>query len=154
MGGRPTKLTPELQARICEAIRAGNYVHIAANFGGIDETTYHRWRARGAREKRGPYRAFHLAMKKAERDAEVALVAIWRKHALKCWQAAASLLERRYPQRWARHQVVEARVEEELRVALERLRAVLDAPSFQKAIEALATANARERDPSGVGDGS
>lgn len=134
---RLIKLTPELQSRICDAIRAGNYIEVAAGFGGIDPSTFHRWRARGQREQRGPYRAFFLAVQKAERDAEVALVAVWRKNTNKNWQASATLLARRFPARWSHADVIESRVEEELRARLAFLRKRLDEPTLRRVVEAL-----------------
>ena len=55
-GGRPTKLTPEVRQKICDAVRAGNYLDTAAEFGGVDRSTLHRWLRRGERASRGIYR--------------------------------------------------------------------------------------------------
>jgi hypothetical protein len=151
--GRPSKLTAEAQTRICEAVRAGNYLDVAAEYGGIGQATFHRWMSRGAKETRGAYRDFRTAVEKAERDAEVALVATWRRQAIDNWQAAAALLERRYGRRWGRRQTIEAVVQEELRVALEKLRAVLDPSTFRVVIETLSGPSGGEGDSSGVGAG-
>ena len=56
-GGRPTKLTPEVQERLTSAIRAGNFYEAACGYAGIDYRTFRRWMERGERESRGPYRA-------------------------------------------------------------------------------------------------
>ena len=149
--GRPTKLTLDVQSRVCEAVRAGNYLDVAAEFGGIGGTTFHRWMARGAKESSGRYRDFRTAVEKAERDAEVALVATWRRQAKDNWQAAAALLERRYGRRWGRRQTIEAVVQEELRAALEKLRAVLEPATFRLVIDTLSAGGGGEGDPSGVG---
>lgn len=45
--GRPTKLTPELQEQIVNAIKAGNSIVEAAQLCGVGERTIHEWRARG-----------------------------------------------------------------------------------------------------------
>jgi transposase len=148
---RPSKLTPDVQARICEAVRAGNYLDVASEYGGVSAATFHRWIARGVKDTKGPYVAFRAAIEKAERDAEVALVATWRRQAIDNWQAAAALLERRYGKRWGRRQTVEAIVQEELRLALERLRGVLDPTTFRKVVDALASAAGGESDPDRVG---
>ena len=42
-GGRPSKLTPEVQEKIVTAIRAGNYAQVAAVYAGIGERTFYRW---------------------------------------------------------------------------------------------------------------
>ncbi|HXF72327.1 MAG TPA: hypothetical protein VNO79_06935 [Actinomycetota bacterium] len=46
---RPTKLSPEVQARICQAIRAGNYRETAARYAGIGISTFYAWLQRGER---------------------------------------------------------------------------------------------------------
>jgi hypothetical protein len=148
--GRPSKLTAEAQTRICEAVRAGNYLDVAAEYGGIGQATFHRWMSRGAKETKGAYRDFRTAVEKAERDAEVALVATWRRQAIDNWQAAAALLERRYSRRWGRRQTIEAVVQEELRVALEKLRGVLDPSTFRLVIETLSGPSGGAGDSSGV----
>ena len=52
--------------------------------------------------KSGKYREFMEAIKKAEHEAEVRMVAMWQKHMPENWQAIATFLERRYPDRWGR----------------------------------------------------
>jgi transposase len=103
--GRPTKLTPALQQKICDAVRAGNYLETAAAFAGIDKTTFHRWMRRGARGSRGVYRDFSQAVEKALADAETRDVALIAKAAADgAWQASAWRLERKFPDRWGRRE--------------------------------------------------
>jgi transposase len=107
--GRPTKLTPELQAKLCDAIRAGNYMETAAAFAGIRKATLQNWLRRGARQTQGIYHAFSEAVEKALADSEARDVALIAKAAADGqWQAAAWRLERKFPDRWGRrdrHQV-------------------------------------------------
>lgn len=49
-GGRPTKCTPEITARILSYVEQGNYIEIAAAAAGINKTTLYDWLKRGARE--------------------------------------------------------------------------------------------------------
>ncbi len=42
-GGTPLKLTPDLQARLCDAVRAGVRPETAATYCGIGGRTYYRW---------------------------------------------------------------------------------------------------------------
>lgn len=100
--GRPTKLTPELQASVVEAIRAGNYVETAAAFAGIDKTTLYDWLRQGATAGSGPYHEFSHAVKAAQAAAEVRDVMLIGKAAATQWQAAAWRLERKFPDRWGR----------------------------------------------------
>lgn len=110
--GRQGKLTPERQERICAALRAGNTRRAAAAYGGIDDGTFMDWMRRG--EGRGDratgenYVNFVSAVKKAEADAEVALIAQIRDASKRNWQAAAWIAERRFPESWA---AVEKRAE-------------------------------------------
>jgi hypothetical protein len=107
--GRPTRLTPELQAKLCDAIRAGNYMETAAAFAGIRKATLHNWLRWGARQTQGIYHAFSEAVEKALADSEARDVALIAKAAADGhWQAAAWRLERKFPDRWGRrerHQV-------------------------------------------------
>ena len=48
---RPAKLTPEVQARIIEAVQAGNYMETAAQYANIGLSTFYRWMAEGEGEK-------------------------------------------------------------------------------------------------------
>jgi transposase len=96
--GRPTKCTPEVRARVCEALSAGNTRSAAAEYAGIGETTFYRWMSEDDPE----HREFREAVKKAEAIAEVRNVAIISKAAQDTWQAAAWWLERRKPADWGR----------------------------------------------------
>lgn len=100
--GRRSKLTPEVQERICKVIRAGNYAYIAAEYAGISETTFYRWMEQGEEQKTGRHREFREAVKAAEREAEIRAVATVQQHMGKSWQAAMTYLERKFPQRWGR----------------------------------------------------
>ena len=44
---RPTKLTPAVAERILSAIRAGNFMEVAARYAGISPSTLYRWLERG-----------------------------------------------------------------------------------------------------------
>lgn len=102
--GRPTKLTPELQAEICELIRKGNFVETACEAVGVHKGTYYNWRNRGERSAKGVYCDFFNAIKRAEADGEAAHVAniAADNTNTKDWQRSAWWLERRYPQRWGK----------------------------------------------------
>jgi len=121
MAGRPTKLTPELQRKITDAIRAGNYMETAAAYAGIHKDTLYAWLKRGARDKspKSPYRQFSDAVEKALAEAEVRDVALIAKAAEKEWQAAAWRLERKFPDRWGRKDRVQADIRHQGQVALE-----------------------------------
>ena len=101
-GGAPTKLNQKAQERICEAVRAGNYIVVSARCAGIHYDTLREWVKRGEREKTGAYHEFSEALKKAESDSEMHAVSMVQLAILGNWQAAMTYLERRYPDRWRR----------------------------------------------------
>jgi transposase len=101
MAGRPTKLTPQTQARIVQAIVGGNDITVAAAYAGIGKTTFYEWLERGRKAKTGPFAAFADAIQKAQADAETRNVALIAKAAQDgTWTAAAWWLERKHPERW------------------------------------------------------
>lgn len=103
MAGRKTKLTPAIQARIVEVIAAGNYLETAAAHAGINKQTLHKWLSWGERQGRGLYKQFAEAVRKAQADSETRDVLLISKAAQEgAWQAAAWMLERKHPARWAR----------------------------------------------------
>ena len=103
MAGRPTKLTPQVQARIVQAIVGGNDITVAAAYAGIHKAQFYRWLEKGEQQQQGIYRAFRDAIQKAQADAETRNVALIAKAAQEgTWTAAAWWLERKYPERWGR----------------------------------------------------
>ena len=100
--GRPTKLTPEIQAEIVGYIADGNYREVAAQAAGLPRTTLYRWLSEGKKQAKGIYKEFMDAILKAEQDAEInAVKRIMEAGArdpdhLKWW------LERKCPDRWGR----------------------------------------------------
>jgi transposase len=108
---RPTKLTPEIQKKICDALNAGNYFEVACEYAGIDKSTGYQWMARGqGRAKNRPANAefveFVDAVQKATTDAEVRTVANWQKAIPEDWRAAKDFLARRYPKRWQERKTI------------------------------------------------
>ncbi len=100
--GRPTKLTPEVQATICETIAAGGTFRAACLRAGISHTTLYGWIERG-RNGEAEYADFLAAIEKAEGNAITRNLAVINKAAHDgTWQAAAWWLERRYPQEYGR----------------------------------------------------
>ena len=109
---RPTKLTAEVSEKIVRAIRAGNYPEVAAGHAGIHAATYYRWMERGELEgdapEDDPYRQFRAEVERALADSEAAEVGLVVKAARDGdWRAAAWLLERRFGDRWGRHERLE-----------------------------------------------
>ena len=145
---RPSKFTPEVRQKIVNAVRGGNGRETSARLAGISEATLYNWLQRGRQEKRGQFKDFNEAVQKAEAEAEVEAVLLIRQAAIGGqvvsrkttsrttgagetvtrvdetysrpeWQAAAWLLERKYPGRWGKRDRLQ--VEHVLREQAERL---------------------------------
>ncbi len=100
--GRPSKLTPELQAKIVQAISGGNYRAVAAEWVGVSAKTLREWMARGGKAKAGPFAEFRAAVLEAERAAEIRAVALVMKAAAEDPRHAEWWLERKCHGRWGR----------------------------------------------------
>ena len=100
-GGRPTKLTPTMQAEICEYISQDDlYAVDACALCGIAYKTYDRWMERGkAGEK--PYEEFCLAIKEAEARAKRTLMRAMKTDP-RHFAMFMTILERRFPAQYSR----------------------------------------------------
>lgn len=101
----PSKLTDDVQDHIVRLIRAGLPIELAGQVAGVSRSSVYGWIARGASTsaRDRPYREFAQAMERARAEGEAVLVARIQGAAHKgSWRAAAFLLERRFPERWAR----------------------------------------------------
>lgn len=104
INGTKEKLTPELTDRLVAVLRTGNYIEVACRAVGLPPRTFRDWMARGASGDRRDliYRGFRERVEEARALGEVALVREVQQAARENWQAAAWMLERSYPERWAR----------------------------------------------------
>jgi transposase len=109
---RKPKFGPERCESILELLRQGVPQQAAAHRSGITEKSFYRWLERGRNEEKGPYHDFVLAVEAAHATAETALVLRIQTHSRKDWRAAAFLLERRFPDRWREHRIVETQTTE------------------------------------------
>jgi len=109
--GRPSKFSKVLADSICNFIRLGSWLEVAAEANGIERTTLYLWLRRGsaylaAVETGQPivkdveYANFTLAVRKATAEAELLDLERIDTAAEQVWQAAAWKLERRYPDRY------------------------------------------------------
>ena len=147
--GRPSKLTPELAARIVKAIAAGNYPEVAAESEGVGKTTLYRWMEQGARDESGPFREFRESVMRARARAERKMVRIVRTAAREDPQSAQWYLERSASDRWGRRDkvVIENAVRDELERALAKLEAALTPEEYDRVLCILADDGAGEGAP-------
>jgi hypothetical protein len=107
--GRPCQLTPEITAKVVQAISGGNYRQVAAQWAGVSARTFHEWVAKGKRQSSGIYVDFLQAILEAERAAEIRMVALVMKAAAEDPRHAEWWLERKRPARWGRRDRHEVR---------------------------------------------
>lgn len=152
--GRPTKLTPTRQDKICEIVASGNYLITACNVAGISKAAFLDWIERGEKEQNnggGIYSDFLLAVKRAESEAETARVArieaagiggqlyktttYTRKDGTEVveevltqpqWLADMTHLERRHPERWGRKDRSTIQIEEHKTITITTVEVVKD----------------------------
>lgn len=109
--GRPTKLTKEVAEEIVNSIHSGCFVSTAAAAAGIDVGTLNNWLALGkadlGQKRRTVAAEFKLSYDAATAQCEKLCLQIVKKAADSgVHQAAMWLLERRFPDRWAKRQVL------------------------------------------------
>ena len=100
--GRPTKLTSEVADKICQALKAGNWREVAAQWAGIGERTFREWMAKGEDDPDGIHGDFRRRVLEAEQQAEIRMVALVMKAAENDPRHAEWWLERKNPGRWGR----------------------------------------------------
>lgn len=115
--GRPTSLTPELGRKLVSLVRGGHSPSSAARMVGVNSGTVSRWLRRTEPE----YRNFRRAIKRARSMHERRLLARIDNASRdpKHWTAAAWILERLHPEKYA------LRVHRAVETEREAMRAVL-----------------------------
>lgn len=102
MAGRPaSKPTKAQHAAIVEGRRKGLPWKACAGAAGIHHTTLLKWRTKGE-DGEEPYAALVADVEKAEAESIHDLLSRIEAAATETWQAAAWLLERRYPREYGR----------------------------------------------------
>jgi hypothetical protein len=107
---RPTKLTPDTQAQIVKAIRAGATYKDAAESAGVAYITFNGWMQRGERGHKSDqlYVEFSNAVTKAQADVKIGFTAVLTKAAQDGdWRAALEYLRRRDPDNWSDRRQIE-----------------------------------------------
>jgi transposase len=114
--GRPPVMTEEVQEDILRTIRLGLHADRAALAHGISSGTLRSFK------KRNP--DFAARMKSAEADAENGFLSRLLMHTDKQWTACAWMLERRWPERWAKKEHVEVSTKGEAEKLLNDLKLI------------------------------
>jgi hypothetical protein len=146
--GRPPTLNEDVQKKITDAIRLGNYIETAAAYAGVPKRTLYDWLKRGALAERKRdeglrlgrndrlYLEFSHAVERALADSEMHDVLLIHQAAKDAWQAAAWRLERKFPDRWGR------RIQATVNATVATSEEYDEADAFGKDEKALALADA------------
>lgn len=113
--GRPSKLTAQMQMKLCQHIADGYTYRVACGMEGIHVHTLMVWKRKGAERPKSKYGYFLLAIEKAEAQARKVLEGYARTHASKDGRIAIAILERRHPDDWGKERTIKhtGKVEQE-----------------------------------------
>lgn len=100
--GPEPMLDDELTAKVAAMLSAGNYLDVACSAAGISKGAYRKWMLMGRSPKHPLHQRFRERVEQAQAVGEARNVTIIAEAARTNWQAAAWLLERTNPERWAR----------------------------------------------------
>lgn len=136
--GRPSKLTLEVRTKLLQALVAGNQYRPACAFAGIHYHTFLNWMKQGEAATKGEFVDFLDSVQRAVAQGEIASVAKIKRAEDEDWRAAAWMLERRHPERWANTQKVQVEVRKELSQALDKLEESLPPELYDRVLAVLA----------------
>jgi len=101
---RRTTLTPDVIENVTAMLRAGCHDRVALKAANVPPSTFADWMRRGQSSRPGDelFRELRQRVEQARAQGEARLVALLARQAEQDWHVAAWMLERRYPERWAR----------------------------------------------------
>lgn len=114
--GRPRVITDEVQEAILRTIRLGLHQDRAAMAHGVSSATMRSFKRR--------HPEFAKKVKEAEAAAEESFLSRLLLHTDKQWTACAWVLERRWPERWAKRDQIEVSTKGEAQQLLDNLQAM------------------------------
>ena len=95
--GAPSKLTPEVTEKICEAARLGLKWASCARYAGIGPSTLAVWRERGEKQRTGQFREFLDTIEAARAEGEKTHAQVILRAAAKGdWKASETALRLMY----------------------------------------------------------
>lgn len=102
-GRLPTTWSEEKAAVIIDRILDNAFNETAALAAGVPKVTFYSWLTEGRLDGAHPrLRLFVQQVDKAQAEAESGLLATINMHAIKSWQAAAWIAERKWPDKYGR----------------------------------------------------
>lgn len=103
---RPSKINRAAAQRVIEATARGATREAAAAHGPVARSTLYEWIRQGRLNSESAAGRFVAALDDADDQAELACIDAWRDAFPKDWRAVAAFMERRWPQRWGRHETL------------------------------------------------
>ena len=95
--GAPSKLTPEVTEKICEAARLGLKWASCAWYAGVSPSTLAKWRDHGEKQKSGKFLQFLQTIEAARAEGEMRHVGVIKRAALDGdWKASETALRLMY----------------------------------------------------------
>ena len=128
----PTALTPEVRKALRRAASNGETDERCAEYAGIDAATIYRWRQQSAAGTAAPevdlvVREIKLAQYGVRQDMQERIkLASWTD-----WKAAAWWLERKFPDEFARRQVLHVHGQQTVEEQAARIRGIIYGMDYQ-----------------------
>lgn len=137
---RPTKLNDERHRRLCDLVRAGNWLESAAAMAGVSSAVVRDWCRRGERDVSAGRDTIHarfaLDFEAARAASEGHLVMRIMQATGKDWKAAAWLLAKKNPDRFG-ERVVSRNENVDMPATADQLREALEERQRVEGLEAL-----------------
>lgn len=103
--GRPSKISDDMQERICALLRGGAYRVDACAIVGVHFSTMARWMEKGKAGKAEKYVKFRAAVMKAEAIAKMGPTAVMSSAAKESPKWASTWLKMRWPQQYSENRM-------------------------------------------------
>lgn len=133
--GRPSDLTPDLSAIICQLVQLGSTHEVAARAAGVNVATFYRWKQWGRERPDSIYAQFCEALDQAEAEGEVRHL----DHIAGSGVTGSMwILQRRHPERWADTQRLRVEMDRRADEMLDALKEGLSDDEFGKVLAVLA----------------
>ncbi len=132
--GRPTELTPELQAAFLDAVQVSRFIETAAASVGLSAGTIRDWVRKGkkwdgtAGHEFARHAEFSTLLKMALATKEISCLKVIERAGESNWTAMAWLLERSAPERWGNVKAELARIEKRQNEQEKRLESLQGLP--------------------------
>lgn len=99
---------------MCDLVKAGAYIETVMRTVGLERSTWNQWLAKGQAQPKSIFGEFVREIENVAGQVEAHSIGFIRQAGAKDWRAMAWFLERRFPKRWMRRQIVHVDNEDDL----------------------------------------